>query len=1000
MAVYRRFSIATRDEVISGQINGAALSDDATFGQYAFNYDHVTGDYTDVRAGMTIDIGSTPGARDIGYTRVRKVPTSSVMYIAETAAGDLPLADNLYFTVRNEYLPWRRLPRGVGAQIDGATYTNDLTLYIDYDIEYVSQNDYFPPKPNITRAADSLLAPKPAGYLDTGELYRTITVSAAQSLSFADGIASVSWDIEDCTLPTGTLADETITIRVPEGFRYIHLTVVDNNGESSTMHYPLWAHGDSYAPLINFKVTSDETNEIGRNMNFEFFGTDYSVSETVLPRMALICYWEQEDLSKGETYRDQYLGWAKREATMLRLYRTRYTLETTGIAGNLDSQWGSSLYIYDPLETPDRWYEMRDMTIDKVAYFILHYFSTATTICNFYPPMNTYPTKGEIIEIGTVWRQLVEMVKGYYGVANADSLNSIWVRVNYCYLTQGERDSLGIAGTITRDKLTDESAITIKRELQNRISQVKGGGSSFDGENNVVYASVAPGRVRGGGTADEEAPGQRLPVSGSQTELDRVTGHHYAFVNNPYDDITLNLIGDEDIYEVAHQKPLLLDDSIDSVSGTTYLGNVIPRAISVSHSNAIGRQKSVALQCYGETSGNPGEWEVPPEDDVDIVIPPVDPGDGGGGGTPGLILGSGTYDLGFVDTNGYLYMADTRPTSPVWSRLNLTTLGMTGSDAIIYIIDAFNQDNGVLITSTSAYRMTNVSSVSRALGNAYPLRYTSYYRSLQSERGVSGFFAIASHDNTDTRSGSDVDVTLNAGVTWTRYQNLFGTFYTGDGDDLYPGCYVFAGTLGKILTSGYNGSPSSQSVLKVTSNYGANWADNDANARIGLVSDIHCPLEDESIIYHGGGTVSPSRAWGLWKTISGTATNIAAIVGGEAYGVSNQFGVKTCDVDKNSVIYVGRLSTGSDYWGMWLARDGAASSSSWIELKAPTSAWKIRSATFAGDSNDVSWRWGIDGEIDVCRNLGATTPTWRSLKGNLGSFTSPAVGRITNIFGV
>lgn len=660
MTVYRRFSIAQRDVKMAGQVNGAPNEDAVSYGNYSFSFDNVTsGAYTDVKAGMTIEFGSTPGARDLGYTRVRKAPTSSIMYIAETASGKIPIANNVYFTVRNEYLPWRVLPRGVGSSTGGATYTNDMTLYMDYDVAYSDQNEKIPPKANITRSASSQLAPKPAGILDAGQTYRTIVLSAAQSFGVSSAIASYSWDVEDCTITVGSPTSATITVRVPEGFRYVHLTVTDGNSKTGTMHFPLWAHGDTFQPIVNFKVTSDETNELGRSLNFEFFGADDLVNQTVLPRMSLICYWEEEDSTQPDGYRDQYLGWAKREATVLRLYRTRYTLETSGIAGWLDAYSGSSLYIYNDLSVPDRWYEMRNITIDKIAYFILNYFSTAMTICNLYLSGNDYPSKGEMIEMGSVWRQVVEMVNGYYGVAGADSLNGIWLRKHFCYMTSVERDAVTSYGTVTRADLTDDVPVVYKNELIGKVGWVIGGGSMFNGIENTVYASAAPGLTPGDEAGEEQAPGQRLPVSGAQTELNRVTGHRYAFQNNPNTDIVFEFLNNDDIYEPAFMRPFTYQEDMENVAGTTVNKRFIPRSVSITHSNRVGeKSKRVVVTAYGETSGNPGKTKPVPVYDTDsppVLIEPDPIGSTPVGTQPSLL----PYDEDTIPTRMYIAAATT-----------------------------------------------------------------------------------------------------------------------------------------------------------------------------------------------------------------------------------------------------------------------------------------------------------------------------------------------------
>lgn len=713
MTVYRRFSIAERSIKMAGQVNGAPNADTVSYGNYSFNFDNVTsGAYTDVKPGMTIEFGSTAGARDLGYTRVRKAPTSSIMYIAETAAGKIPIANNVYFTVRNEYLPWRVLPRGVGASTGGATYTNDMTLYMDYDVAYSDQNENIPPKANITRSSVSKLAPKPAGNLDSGQIYRTIVLSGAQSLGISSSIASYLWDVEDCTITVGTTASATITVRVPEGFRYVHLTVTDGNGKTGTMHFPLWAHGETFQPIVNFAVTSDETNELGRSLNFEFFGADDLVNQTVLPRMALICYWEEEDDTRPEGYRDQYLGWAKREATLLRLYRTRYTLETTGIAGWLDAYSGSSLYIYNDLSTPDRWYEMRNITIDKIAYFIFNYFSTAMSICNLYLSGNDYPSKGEMIEMGSVWRQVVEMVNGYYGVVGTDSLNGIWLRKHFCYMTDVERDAVTSYGTITRTDLTDDVPVVFKNELIGKVGWVIGGGSMFNGIENTVYASAAPGLTPANEAGEEQAPGQRLPTSGAQTELNRVTGHRYAFQNNPNTDIVFEFMDNDDVYEPAFMQPFTYQESMGNVAGTEVNKRFIPRSVSITHSNRVGEKpKRVVVTAYGETFGDPGDTKPVPVYDTDSPPVLIEPAPIGTSTTPAGSLLPYTGEDTFP-TKMFIAAATTSQAAIateitlggtfIWTEIST---GLTGN-GIWASSDPFNYSRIFLLTSTGVYTCT------------------------------------------------------------------------------------------------------------------------------------------------------------------------------------------------------------------------------------------------------------------------------------------------------
>ncbi len=70
---------------------------------------------------------------------------------------------------------------------------------------------------------------QPAGFVDAGQTYRTISLSAANSLVLATGASLTAWlwDIGDGTLVSGTLTYPLITAQFPVGFRYVALTVTD-----------------------------------------------------------------------------------------------------------------------------------------------------------------------------------------------------------------------------------------------------------------------------------------------------------------------------------------------------------------------------------------------------------------------------------------------------------------------------------------------------------------------------------------------------------------------------------------------------------------------------------------------------------------------------------------------------------------------------------------------------------------------------------------------------
>lgn len=119
------------DIVLQARINQTFASLDRV-GEITF--DTVTaGSYLDVLPEMTVWIGTSAGACDVGIARVRKAGSSTVLFIGETS--ELALADNQYITVLDEFLPWP-----IHMHVDGS-------VYADYDVGYGDQHELFEPVP-------------------------------------------------------------------------------------------------------------------------------------------------------------------------------------------------------------------------------------------------------------------------------------------------------------------------------------------------------------------------------------------------------------------------------------------------------------------------------------------------------------------------------------------------------------------------------------------------------------------------------------------------------------------------------------------------------------------------------------------------------------------------------------------------------------------------------------------------------------------------------------
>jgi len=768
--VKRRISIPTRESVFSAVVTGI-VRDDVSNAIIAIEYDTATGDYADIEPGMTLDVGTTAGAYDVGMVRIRGFATSDTILIAETGFSLLPVEVGDHLTARMEFRLHRVLPRGVGERTDGATYTNDFTLYMDYDDAYSDQNDSPPPKANITRSATSQLAPKPAGWTDDTD-YRLVTVSSAKSEAYnGKTITSRLWAIGDCTLDTGyALTDTTVVLKVPAGFRYIKLEVTDSDGKTGLMRYPLWAHDDAYLPLTSFSVVSDDSDTLGTTMNFEFYGEDDSVDESVLPPGTLLCYWEEAkffNTAPPDLYRDSYLGWVNRVATTLKIgKRSTHRVETAGVGWWLNAMGGSSLYIYDPGETPDKWYEMQTITCDKVAYFILKWFSNALELCNFYGGSNTYRSKGEEISMGTVWQQLNYMLDGYKGIAVPDSLNGIWVTRQYMYKNDVERGITDDAASMTSADLEGDTGFVWAQNFVQTVQAI-GGGSTYDGTTQMLFASAAP-LAPGYGASIDNSLAVRLNTSDPQLELNELTGQRRAELDNPNRDLTIDTLLNFDVFEMAYGEPIAFTYAHPNIAGLSILTKLVIRSISRSHSSDFREQpKRLSIRVDAVPAWTVGDTKPVEDDSIDdwgggggdppvIVLPP--PVDWSGDGIP-----SGAVVLAYFGTDNYVYITrNYRATNPTWSRYALSLDGTL----IAFVVDARSPlymgsgtaVHGWIATTTKIYKIEDIFGA-RTLTASFTFRSTSSLRSMDFSYGAANRGLVVTNYNdgvyeTHTSDGS------------------------------------------------------------------------------------------------------------------------------------------------------------------------------------------------------------------------------------------------------
>lgn len=984
-------------DVANPVLTGTVSADADTVSEIALAYTTTGGNSANVRRGMRVHIYTSGGAfKGLLSVRFADTISSTSLPVREFSEGHVQVVAGDVLKVFNDFVLTDRLVAAIE------------TFDPDYET-YSAQNGTV--KPVATSGGWW------AGFVDSGQTYATVTLYGSESYTVDEdsgGSVTHLW-----TLPSGVTfapgsgsTDAAPTVRVTVGYYLIEHTVTDSsNSQTETSYVPVRAHDATHLP---YELTLDSAIQGDPARGFNLSLTLYENADLVsLPDLCPVVIWARESINGSVQSIGHKVSGRSHILTVGYLRRSRVPITPEGDAVRFDIiaplarlfELPGFSKVMDRNASPDAWSEIEALTIKRGIIQLARYYTNAPQLVDFvfdgFSDAN-YPAL--YLQKKTPGDQIIELADGRGARLTTDQTGRLEV--------QGRLDLTPLAdrsGVTTCYTFTADDCISVEVELEGaRVVETHKGRGYTAGvstaETQPIFAKWAASPGTGSAVPSSDrlivddaadmyeqlamrgAAEDRLFVdaTGAQSFAPRVTlvlpGAYWGLFRNYREYYLL------DLDETTNAR------GIDLTVFRFMLENVELEATP----EGTGRVRAVLQAAtYGT-----GAVDDPAEALAQTITQPnfsyPEPVSFGGGSE--FLLGRGTYNLAFSADDGYLYLGDTRPTLPVWERVSLAALGMAGTP-VMAIIDAFDFANGVLVTTTKAYRFTDIGSNSRALSDEYALRYSSSYRSLQSERGVEGFFVCVSHQD-DQRI--DLDYTLDGAVSWTQVANIGGDWPGTGGDNIYPGCYVFAGTPGKVLFGALDGTgTTSTGRMKVSTDYGATNSNFDSNTVVGFMSDIHCPFQNEAVTLSGGIVSAGYSSYRLYRTVDGTRTEISPSDGSEPYGPVNQFGVKTCDVDANSVLVVGQnRDTGTIKNGVWLARDGGAAPGSFSALVAPTTTVPYRAGAFAGDDPNTCWLWGNNGAIAQCKNLNASVPLIRDLSGNLSSFSGPAVGRILNIFGV
>lgn len=603
------------------QVNDVSIAK----GARTITFDNVTaGSYQNIQSGMTLYVGTTPGAFDKGTVRVRS-STPTVLTIAENSHIDW--ANDLYLTAVNFYEINPIYPRIIQDPAD-----DTVTLwYKDYDVAYTNQNTVL--------GTFICMGPHYAGFTEDQVYY-----SASGTSNLKSEALSYHWLFEGGT-PTGSSSHTPGYVAYNTPGQYTTRLIVSGTSSSdiSFRHVSIYNRpsAGTNVPILDWELLdlSGSRAQGGYTANIRIRQT---IPESQLRDGSLVVIFSDDwygdlvtrqsiggnGINRSSTF---FVGYVLGD-TITYNYKESWVEFEVGSPSEvmkLTEGFSVSVRYGDPTaltaDDPSGWVVVLNMDIRRALYHYLRWHSTAL-LCN------DFEFKGDDRYIQyfdadrtSLFDAIGTLMSGAFtGKIVCDRQGKTWA----------ERDvwiepSIYQTGfTIAKQDWVGEP--TIDEPSTKKVSFVEAGGVSFDGTSFQALLANAPGVTPGYRGKVERIQGLALD---SQAELNQIVGDLFAQYNAKYPSVELHMASSYRNFDIAPQEkyPITVNAN-DTVRGISFSGlNFLPETLSYTFDPQIEKLLSTIIFNQIE-SGSDGDTVAIPANPVEessnyntppISIPPI-----------------------------------------------------------------------------------------------------------------------------------------------------------------------------------------------------------------------------------------------------------------------------------------------------------------------------------------------------------------------------------------
>ena len=622
----------------------------------------------EVLPGMTLYVGTSAGAFDLGMCRIRKAPIAGTFYIGETSEIEWDIAGTVYLTVVDDYDLWERRMKSVSG-----------VLKADYDIAYSDQHTNFAPV--------AVMGPDAVIWLDDGPVDVEFA-EAAQSWVFGSAISAYAFSSDDGAWTDEDTADAVLTVTdyPTDGHINVWLTVTAANGKTHTAHRYVHVFDAEHMPATAFALKNKP------NASYESGGYFFTVE--MYDEAAL------SELRERSLVILFSLDWYGGTEQALGPVENRENVKFVGRVAGESIQWDAGTGLVEftvygphywlgrlagfggaltPTVTPAGWGQIASMTVDKALFVLLHWCSTATSVLDVKLTDDDRLATEIISPAATLWDQLREIAqRTIFAAPGCDRYGRLFVEIDPQMVPAASR-SWPTVMALTEDDWGEN--IQMRRATVQETSQINMSGWQVDASAGVLTNySLSPGHVGRKHGRPEIVDGV---LAGAQADLNQLAGLLLGWRNKEYE-FGIGLAQANWLVDLWPRQFCSIEVlAADTPRGVAYDGNLIPRAITWGGDETLTPSLTFEEETFEQESVN---GDIPLGDGTYISIPhlpklpklpPLPPLDDFGlGEISEEELEVGPSAVLLASTNfGIMYSDNFNEASPEWKFMNagLTT---------------------------------------------------------------------------------------------------------------------------------------------------------------------------------------------------------------------------------------------------------------------------------------------------------------------------------------